>query len=268
MLRRLFEILDCTMIPLYCSDSGIFPHDPEPLTKNLPELAKAVKDHNADLGVAVDPDADRLVLIDSTGTAIGEEKTICVATQSLFELKKYSEKDFGDSVPKVVVNQSTTQLIDDITKKYNAELFRSAVGEINVVKKMQEVGAVIGGEGSGGVILPDSHYGRDSLIGTVLVLSLMAQKNATLQEINSEYPVYEMQKNKIIFNGNFAELCEDIQNKFYNNKISKIDGLKIYFDNAWIHMRVSNTEPVVRIIAEAPSKSQISDMMSKIKQLF
>ena len=142
------------------------------------------------------------------------------------------------------------------------------MGEINVVKKMQEVDAVIGGEGSGGVILPDSHYGRDSLIGTILVLSLMAQKNATLQEINSEYPVYEMQKNKIIFNGNFAELCEDIQNKFYNNKISKIDGLKIYFDNAWIHMRVSNTEPVVRIIAEAPSKSQISDMMSKIKQLF
>jgi len=249
-------------IPLYCDGTGIFPHTPEPLAENLTELAKAVIVHKADLGIAVDPDADRLVLIDETGTPIGEEKTISLAVWSVLEnMKHYGEV----KVRNVVVNYSTTRLVNDIAEKYGYNIHRSAVGEINVVKKMKECGAIIGGEGSGGVILPACHYGRDSLVGIALVLNLLAQTGKKLSELTEEFPAYQMFKYKQEFSGSIEKILIKVAKHFKSAQITLEDGIRIDLPKSWVQLRSSNTEPIIRIIAEAETKTVAMELIEIVK---
>ena len=256
----LLEKLGCVVIKLYCDESGNFPHTPEPLPENLSELADAVKVNQADIGIAVDPDADRLVLIDETGSPVSEENTIVLCTESVLEMKhlltEYS--DFN-----VVVNHSTTRRVEDIAEKYGAKVFRSRVGEINVVNKMKEVNAIIGGEGSGGVILPACHYGRDSLVGTALILALLANWNASLSEIVNELPHYEMQKTKKQFSGSIDSIIDNLIKEFPDGKPLREDGIKINFPTQWVQLRASNTEPVVRIIAEGKTIEEVQNLIGR-----
>lgn len=257
---NLLERLNCNVVRLYCDGTGVFPHTPEPLPVNLTDLANAVSENNADLGVAVDPDADRLVLVDNKGNNVWEEHTICIAVNSVLEL-------LGNKNINIAVNQSTTQLVDYIANLYSANVSRSAVGEINVVKKMQETNSVIGGEGSGGVILPYCHYGRDSLVGILLVLALISRKNITLSELIDTYPVYQMIKKKHPLNKDFNDIRQYLLKYYEGENISLIDGIKINFkDNSWVHIRSSNTEPIIRVIAEAKQNeaSIIIDNVTKV----
>ncbi len=257
IVPQLLNNLFCEVIELYTDGTGIFPHTPEPLPENLKDLADSVKEEEAELGIAVDPDADRLVLIDENGDPIGEEKTIALATYAvLLALDKKNQK--------VVVNHSTSMFTDFVAKKYGAQVERSAVGEINVVKKMKEVGAVIGGEGSGGVILPSAHYGRDSLVGIVLVLSLMAETGKTLSELAGEFPDYKMLKFKKTFTGNINDLLPKVEEVFKGNEIIREDGMKVVLGNAWVQIRASNTEPIVRVISEAETMDFAKELAEKV----
>ena len=259
----LLRKLGCSVIPLHCDGSGIFPHTPEPLPENLSELAQAVKNNHADLGIAVDPDADRLVLIDDQGEPIGEEKTICLAIEAV--LSNFSAFEIGVE-PSVVVNYSTTRLAKDIADKYLAKFHRAPVGEINVINKMMEVDAVIGGEGSGGVILPTCHYGRDSLVGVALTLFLMIRRNQPLSQIVDSMPKYQMIKYKQNFTGKLDDLIAKAQNEFPNAEINLEDGIRIDFERSWVQMRTSNTEPIIRIIAEAPDESEAKALIAKLRE--
>jgi phosphomannomutase len=260
----LLEKFGCEVIKLHCDNSGIFPHTPEPIPENLISLSDAVKEYKADLGIAVDPDADRLVFIDETGTPIGEERTIALAVETVLMNKKIFTKN---SNLKVVVNYSTTRLVEDITAKYDAIVERSPVGEINVVKKMKEIGAIIGGEGSGGVILPACHYGRDSLVGTALILSLLIQKNKPLSIICSEMTQFSMVKTKKEFHGENNSLIDKIEKLFPDGKIVRDDGIKVEFENSWVQLRSSNTEPIIRIIAEALNNTQAQSLIDIVMQI-
>lgn len=255
----------CEVIELHCKGNGIFPHTPEPISINLLELATVVKEKKADLGVAVDPDADRLVLIDETGTAIGEERTIALAVEAVLSNLKLFHK--AKEQPVVVVNQSTTQAVNDICTKYDVKLERSSVGEINVVKAMKKYRAVIGGEGSGGVILPACHYGRDSLVGTALILYLLSKYNKTLSELVFDLPQYKMVKNKCYFKGDMNNLYSSVIDLFPNGKAQKGDGIKVLFPRSWVQVRASNTEPIVRIIAEDPEMKEAKRLMQTVMSL-
>ncbi|MCK5741454.1 MAG: phosphoglucosamine mutase, partial [Chlorobi bacterium] len=256
VVPTLLRKLGCEVIELFCDASGIFPHTPEPLPINLTELAAAVKEHKADLGIAVDPDADRLVLIDENGVPIGEELTITLAAEAALSSKDALGK--YDAV--VTVNYSTTRTVEDIAAKYGAVVKRSAVGEINVVRKMKEVNALVGGEGSGGVILPACHYGRDSLVGCALILHLLAQRDSSLSEICADLPKYAMLKLKRQFSGQLDELIDQVIEAFPDGKATRDDGIKIDFEKSWVQLRASNTEPIVRIIAEAPTKKEAKEL--------
>jgi len=257
---KLLKYFGVDVIELYCDSTGLFPHTPEPLPENLTALAQAVINHKADLGIAVDPDADRLVLIDNNGSPIGEEKTIVLAAATVLSSNEFLDNKYK---PIVVVNHSTTRLVEDLASQFEAKVIRSSVGEINVVGKMKASNAVIGGEGSGGVILPHSHYGRDSLVGIALVLALLAKKEKTLSEINDELPRYEMIKNKTPFSGDKKILYDAIKKSFSNSNINEEDGLKIEFDKSWLQIRTSNTEPIIRIISEAPTKLEAINLVNK-----
>ncbi len=257
IVPQLLSNLFCEVVELFTDGSGVFPHTPEPLPANLQELADSVPEYEADLGIAVDPDADRLVLIDENGKAIGEEKTIALATYAvLMALDKKNQT--------VVVNHSTSMFTDFVAKKYRAKVVRSAVGEINVVKKMKETGAVIGGEGSGGVILPSAHYGRDSLVGIALVLSLMAETGKSLSELASEFPDYKMLKFKKEFTGSINDILPKVEKLFENAEIIKEDGMKIVLENAWVQVRASNTEPIIRVISEAENMDYAKELAEKV----
>ncbi len=257
IVPQLLSNLFCEVVELFTDGSGVFPHTPEPLPANLQELADSVPEYEADLGIAVDPDADRLVLIDENGKAIGEEKTIALATYAvLMALDKKNQT--------VVVNHSTSMFTDFVAKKYRAKVVRSAVGEINVVKKMKETGAVIGGEGSGGVILPSAHYGRDSLVGIALVLSLMAETGKSLSELAGEFPDYKMLKFKKEFTGNINDILPKVEQLFNGAEIIKEDGMKIVLDNAWVQVRASNTEPIIRVISEAENMDYAKELAEKV----
>lgn len=257
----LLEQFGCKVIKLFCDETGEFPHTPEPLPENLTELAKSVKLNNADLGIAVDPDADRLVLIDENGEPIGEERTIVLAVMACFMQKNMNERN------SIVVNHSTTRTVEDIAEMYGAVVHRSPVGEINVIGKMKEYGSVIGGEGSGGVILPECHYGRDSLVGIALTLALIAESGKTLSEICNELPKYEMIKTKRNFTGDISSIIERIKIEFANDTVIHEDGIKIISDKSWVQLRASNTEPIIRIIAEAPEKSIALNMIDRVNTL-
>ncbi|MCL2039751.1 MAG: phosphoglucosamine mutase [Bacteroidetes bacterium] len=260
----LLDRFDAIYEKLYCDSSGVFPHNPEPLPQHLTSLSDFIKNKNNAcdnyIGIAVDPDADRLVLADEDGNCVSEEKTICIAIDSFYTLNPNIKNN-------AVVNQSTTMLADFIAKNHNIIVNRSAVGEINVVKLMKECNAKIGGEGSGGVILSDGHYGRDSLVGIALMLCLLSKKNILLKDLIASYPQFVMSKSKYNFYGDKDILYKKIEEAHKNYTISKTDGIKIYYENAWLHIRTSNTEPIVRIIAEAENVIQLKQIIQKVEPM-
>lgn len=264
IVPRLLEKLGCKVIRLFCDGSGKFPHTPEPIPENLKLLSAAVRKHKADLGISVDPDADRLVLITDKGEPFSEENTITTVTN--FVLKNTKSKSRS-----VTVNLSTSRSVDDIALRNGAKVFRSPVGEINVVKEMQKNGSVIGGEGSGGVIFPELHYGRDSIIGIALILNEFANSNKKISEYKNSLPQYFISKTKLE-NVKYPEkILKNIEKKYRKDndviKIWKNDGLKIDFKNYWVHMRKSNTEPIIRIITEAGSKAEAEELQKKFSDI-
>ena len=261
----LLKMLGCEVIEMNCDVSGVFAHTPEPIPENLTALAEKVRAEKADLGIAVDPDVDRLVLITEKGEPLGEEYTIASVVN--FVLSK--EQRAMSPGQKVVVNLSTTRAVDAIAKSYGATVTRTPVGEINVAKKMKEIGAVIGGEGSGGVILPEAHYGRDAIVGIGLVLQMLMEFGGSLSEYKSKLPQYCITKNKFeIGSLNADELLNQVIQKYKSVKLNTDDGVKIEFTDSWVHLRKSNTEPIVRIIAEAPSVEKAQKLIENFKREF
>jgi len=256
-LPRLLKALGVKdVIELYTDPTGDFPHNPEPLPEHLTEISKLIKERKADVGFVVDPDVDRLAIINEDGTMFGEEYTLVACADYVLS------QNPGNTVS----NLSSTAALRDITLKYGKEYFASAVGEVNVVTKMKEVNAVIGGEGNGGVILPELHYGRDALVGVALFLTLLAKSGKKCSEIRQQYPSYFISKNKL-------ELKQDLNPdavlgrlmaKFSNERINTIDGLRIDFAEGWVHMRKSNTEPIIRIYAEAKTAEKANELAQLI----
>lgn len=254
VMPELLEKLGCEVIKMNCEDTGIFPRLPEPVPENLSETMNRVIKENADLGVVVDPDVDRLVLITEKGEPFGEENTITSVVDFILKNQKGN----------VVVNLSTTRCIDDIAAKYNVDVFRSPVGEANVVKMMKETGAIIGGEGSGGVIYPHSVFGRDALTGTVLFLQYLFESKMTMSELKNYLPQYFIKKGKIELSGiNGSDLLQKLQAKYSGERINTSDGLRIDFEDHWVHFRLSNTEPILRYICEAKEEAIAERLLNK-----
>lgn len=242
VMSDLLNEFGCEVIEMNCEKTGIFPRLPEPLPENLTGTMAAVKKYNVDLGIVVDPDVDRLVLITEKGEPFSEENTITQAVRFVLSKEKGA----------AVVNLSTTRAVDDVAKQFGCEVFRSPVGEANVVAKMKETGAIIGGEGSGGVIYPALHYGRDALAGTAIILQHLLEFGGTLSQLKDELPQYTIAKKKIVLgNINPDEIVNKLAVKYSNEKINTDDGLRIDFEDHWVHFRKSNTEPIIRCIAEA-----------------
>jgi len=244
------------VIVLNAEVNGKFAHNPEPLPGHLSELSTEVVRQKADLGIAVDPDVDRLCFVNEDGSFFGEEYTLVAVADYILGKKK------GNTVS----NMSSTKALKEITLKHGGEYFPSAVGEVNVVKKMKEVNAVIGGEGNGGIIVPDFHYGRDALIGIGLFLSHLAEQKKAIRSLRSSYPDYFISKNKIeLENGvDVNALFDKIKKKYKKNPVNTDDGLKIEFDNDWVHLRTSNTEPIIRIYAESDFETKASNIAMQI----
>ena len=238
--------------------NGKFAHNPEPLPENLTVLSREVVKSKADLGIAVDPDVDRLCFVNEDGTMFGEEYTLVAVADYVLGKRKGS----------TVSNMSSTRALKDITEKNGCAYFPSAVGEVNVVKKMKEVHAVIGGEGNGGIIVPDFHYGRDALIGIGLFLSHLANQMMGMKSLRGQYPDYFISKNKIELNNgvDVKTIFEKIKKKYKRNPINTEDGLKIEFDNDWVHLRTSNTEPIIRIYAESNFETTARNIASRLMQ--
>ena len=244
---KLLKALKCNNVTnIYCEPNGDFPHNPEPLPENISELSKTVISEKAHIGIVVDPDVDRLAFVCENGEVFGEEYTLVAVADHILKQKK------GNTVS----NLSSTRALRDITEKNGGNYFASAVGEVNVVTKMKEKNAVIGGEGNGGVIYPDLHYGRDALVGIALFLSHFAKMNLSMSELKKSYPNYTISKNKIELTPtiNIDELLKKIANKYSDTEQNSIDGLKLDFENEWVHLRKSNTEPIIRIYAESVNK--------------
>lgn len=262
-LPLLLEQLGCEVVKLYCEPNGHFPHNPEPLKEHLTDICELVKQENADLGIVVDPDVDRLALIDETGEMFGEEYTLVAVTDYLLKHKKGA----------AISNLSSSRALMDVAQSRNSEYFASAVGEVNVVTLMKEKNAVIGGEGNGGIIYPDLHYGRDSLVGVALFLTHLAKENKTVSELRATYPAYFMGKKKIELTPEIDvdHLLTLMEKEYQNEEISTVDGVKIDFPENWVHLRKSNTEPIIRIYTEAQSQQEADEladrMIEKIKSL-
>jgi len=238
--------------------NGRFAHNPEPLPEHLSSLSNEVVKHDADLGIAVDPDVDRLCFVCEDGSMFGEEYTLVAVADYVLAKNK------GNTVS----NMSSTKALKEVTIKHGGEYFPSAVGEVNVVKKMKEVNAVIGGEGNGGIIVPDFHYGRDALIGIGLFLSHLAVQNKTIKSLRQSYPDYFISKNKIELENGFdvKTIFEKIKKKYKNQPVNTEDGLKIEFDTDWVHLRTSNTEPIIRIYAESDYETKANNIASRLMQ--
>lgn len=239
------------VIELYCDPTGEFPHNPEPLPEHLTVISSTVADKKAHLGFVVDPDVDRLAIVCEDGSMFGEEYTLVAVADYVL----------SQTPGNTVSNLSSTAALRDITIKHGGQYFASAVGEVNVVAMMKECNAVIGGEGNGGIIYPPLHYGRDALVGIALFLSHLAKSKLTCSEMKAQYPQYFISKNKIeIQHGeNPDSVLEKLKAHFVNHKINTIDGLKVTFDEGWIHLRKSNTEPIIRIYAEAKTISKANE---------
>ena len=238
--------------------NGKFAHNPEPLPENLKELSAAVRKHNAHMGIAVDPDVDRLCFVCEDGSMFGEEYTLVAVADYVLS------KRIGNTVS----NMSSTKALKEVTQKHGGQYYPSAVGEVNVVKKMKEVNAVIGGEGNGGIIVPDLHYGRDALIGIGLFLSSLSTHKNGLKSFRARYPDYFISKNKIELENGFdlKAIFERIQKKYKNQPVNTEDGLKIEFDSDWVHLRSSNTEPIIRIYAESSFETTANNIALRLMQ--
>lgn len=238
--------------------NGKFAHNPEPLPEHLTQLSNEVVKQNASLGIAVDPDVDRLCFVCEDGSMFGEEYTLVAVADYMLSKKK------GNTVS----NMSSTRALKDVTLKYGGEYFPSAVGEVNVVNRMKEKNAVIGGEGNGGIIVPDLHYGRDALIGIALFLTHLATSKKTIKQLRNTFPNYFISKNKITLTEgiNIGDIFEKIKDKYKNQPINTEDGLKIEFDKDWVHLRTSNTEPIIRIYAESNFETTANNIAKRIMQ--
>ena len=263
LIPQLLEKLGVECVELYCDPNGHFPHNPEPLPENLTEISKKVIDEKANLGIVVDPDVDRLALICEDGSMFGEEYTLVSVAD--FVLSKTP----GNTVS----NLSSTRALSDITSKYDCKYYASAVGEVNVVEKMKECNAIIGGEGNGGIIYPSLHYGRDALVGIALFLTNLAEKNISCLQLRKSYPNYFISKNKIDLdqNTNIDNIFNVLKKKYSKYDLNFIDGLKIDFDSGWVHLRRSNTEPIIRIYSESTSKEKsdriAQEFINQIKEI-
>jgi len=247
VIPQLLKEFGCEVTELDCEKTGIFPRLPEPIPENLVKTMQAIKKSQVDLGIVVDPDVDRLVLITDKGEAFGEENTITQVVKFILSKEKGN----------VVVNLSTTCAVDDVANEYGCKVFRSSVGEANVVKKMKEVEAVVGGEGSGGVIYPALHYGRDALAGIGITLQHLVEFGRSMTQLKDNLPQYSICKKKVeIGNLDPDTVINKMKSKYSSEKINTEDGLRIDFDDNWVHLRKSNTEPIIRIITEAKSAEE------------
>lgn len=247
-----------TIVELNCEPTGLFAHNPEPLPENLTELSNTVKRENAHLGISVDPDVDRLALVCEDGEMFGEEYTLVAVADYILSNKKGA----------AVSNLSSTMALKDVCEKHNCEYFPSAVGEVNVVEKMKEVNAVIGGEGNGGIIYPELHYGRDALVGIALFLTHLAKSKKRISVLRASYTSYEMVKDKITLEAstNVDLILENLEKKYKKFEINTVDGLKITMPDGWVMIRKSNTEPIVRIYSESTSLNIAQNIVKQIKE--
>lgn len=248
VIPNLLEQMGVEVVKLYCEPNGHFPHNPEPLKEHLGDICKLVVEEKADFGIVVDPDVDRLAFISNDGEMFGEEYTLVAVADYVLSRTK------GNTVS----NMSSSRALRDITEKHGGKYQASAVGEVNVVTLMKETNAIIGGEGNGGIIYPESHYGRDSLVGVALFLTHLAKQNLSVAELRASYPQYFMSKNKIELTPQIDVdlILKSMTDKYKNEDISTIDGVKIDFPTEWVHLRKSNTEPIIRIYTEAPSQKE------------
>lgn len=248
VIPKLLRELGCEVVELNCEPNGMFAHNPEPLPQNLTEISEVIVREKADLGVVVDPDVDRLAFVSEDGSMFVEEYTLVAVADYILSQK----------VGNTVSNLSSSRALNDVTVAHGGIYSASAVGEVNVVAKMKEVGAVIGGEGNGGVIYPELHYGRDALVGVALFLTYFAKKNMTMTELRKTYPAYFASKNKIELTPaiDVDKVLLEIKRKYAGEKINDIDGIKIDFAECWVHLRKSNTEPIIRIYTEAKSMDE------------
>lgn len=251
----LLERLGVEAVKLYCEPNGHFPHNPEPLKEHLTDLSDKVKETHADFGIVVDPDVDRLAFMDETGEMFGEEYTLVACADYVLS------KNPGNTVS----NMSSTRALADVTKKYGGTYEASAVGEVNVVALMKKNKVVIGGEGNGGIIYPELHYGRDALVGVALFLSLLAEKQMKVSVLKATYPSYFMSKKKIQLTPQLDvdAILSEIKDKYSNEKLTTIDGVKIDFPENWVHLRKSNTEPIIRIYTEAASQQEADELANR-----
>lgn len=257
VIPKLLNALGVTdVIEINCEPTGKFAHNPEPLPENLKEISAEVKKHKADLGIVVDPDVDRLALVCEDGSMFGEEYTLVAVADYVLQHKK------GNTVS----NLSSTRALRDITEAAGGNYSGSAVGEVHVVRKMKDVNAVIGGEGNGGIIYPDLHYGRDALVGIALFLTHLAKSGKSVTQLRATYPSYFISKNKIELTKdiNLNTVFSGIKEKYNQQPLSTVDGLKIEFDKNWVHLRPSNTEPIIRVYSESSSELQASQLAEKI----
>lgn len=246
------------IIELYCEPHGNFPHNPEPLPENLTAISTEVEKNNYDLGIVVDPDVDRLAFVSEDGSMFGEEYTLVAI----------SDYVLTNTPGNTVSNLSSTRALRDVTEKHKGFYTAAAVGEVNVVTKMKETNAIIGGEGNGGVIYPELHYGRDALVGIALFLSHLAKSKKSCAQLRASYPSYYISKNKIELQPSIDvdAVLSGMQKKYKSQPINTIDGVKIEFDKQWVHLRKSNTEPIIRIYAEAESETTANNLAKKIIQ--
>lgn len=255
VIPALLRELGCDVIELNCTPNGEFAHNPEPLPEHLTEISEVVRREGADLGVVVDPDVDRLALVNEDGTMFGEEYTLVAVADYILS------QTGGNAVS----NLSSSRALRDVTESYGGVYSASAVGEVNVVAKMKEVGAVIGGEGNGGVIYPDLHYGRDALVGVALFLTHLAAKNCKMTELKASYPAYFSSKNKIQLTPEIDvdKVLHEMKARYASENVNDIDGVKVDFAESWVHLRKSNTEPIIRIYTEAKSASEAEELAQK-----
>jgi phosphomannomutase len=256
IIPNLLEQMGVEVVKLYCEPNGHFPHNPEPLKEHLGDICKLVLEENADFGIVVDPDVDRLAFISNDGEMFGEEYTLVACADYVLS------KTPGNTVS----NMSSSRALRDITTKHNGSYQASAVGEVNVVELMKATNAIIGGEGNGGIIYPELHYGRDSLVGVALFLTYLANQDKTVAELRASYPQYYMSKNKIELTPQIDvdAILVAMTEKYKSENITTIDGVKIDFASEWVHLRKSNTEPIIRIYTEAPTQNQADALAFRI----
>ena len=263
VMPELLRRLGCEVIELNCEPTGEFAHNPEPLPQNLTQIAQVIVREKADLGIVVDPDVDRLAFVNEDGTMFVEEYTLVAVADYVLSHK----------VGNTVSNLSSSRALRDVTERHGGRYYASAVGEVNVVAKMKEVGAVIGGEGNGGVIYPELHYGRDALVGTALFLTHLAKCGMTMTQLRATYPAYYASKNKIELTPaiDVDKVLREIKARYAGEKVNDIDGVKIDFAENWVHLRKSNTEPIIRVYTEAKSMEEADALaqrfIGEIKQI-